>query len=478
MEKEVKKEGETSGPSLQQLQHIIDMRWDVWEEAKNNSNWTQEEENEKYKLFVEECKEIAKNWEFFEDYDIDYEQIKVDFNKDYFQENDIKEVRKEAVDEKKQSLKYDFISHITNFSYKNDIAIELIFHCSLSVILKELKITLNNKNISPKLHMNWQQECLQQDTKVRTDNGKIRLRDLPENFLVESYNFSTGNKELKKAIKSNPEIKEVYNMRLSDGRSVKCSAEHTFFVKDGDKVIEKKLKDIKEDDLLLVDNRYDEDYMKKFKTPFTKGHKPWNTGLSSKQQPFYGKKSNFKNKTLEENYGKEKAKEIKNKISKTIKKGNYIAWNKNKKCPQISNSLKGNPKLCGKNNSSYGKVYYPSRIYIKELDLKVKSLWEKEVALKLFNNDLIVNYESDTFKLKNTTYTPDFKLNNDTYIEVKGFLFNNNTDKYKEFLNTYNKKLIFLASNNTLKELKSNNFVAYDIFKNWFDEVKNEICSN
>ncbi|MCK9597292.1 hypothetical protein M0R19_08975, partial [Candidatus Pacearchaeota archaeon] len=44
-------------------------------------------------------------------------------------------------------------------------------------------------------------------------------------------------------------------------------------------------------------------------------------------------------------------------------------------------------------------------------------------------------YEKDTFKLKDTTYTPDFYLNDkDMYVEIKGFMHADAYFKIKEFI--------------------------------------------
>jgi len=142
-----------------QIQSIINQRISIWEDAED-PNWTPEEREKNWKIFYDECKEIAQQQAQQEEelFQIDYDQIKADYDKEYFKEEEIKEIAKQAVEEKKESLKFDFISHLTNFSFLNELPLELIFHSFFSIFLKHIPITINNKKILTKLHFTWSQD--------------------------------------------------------------------------------------------------------------------------------------------------------------------------------------------------------------------------------------------------------------------------------------------------------------------------------
>lgn len=67
--------------------------------------------------------------------------------------------------------------------------------------------------------------------------------------------------------------------------------------------------------------------------------------------------------------------------------------------------------------------------------IKVRSSWERDYADYLFVNNINFYYEHKAFKLKSgKSYVPDFYLaDTDEYIEIKGYLSEEQYNKYKQF---------------------------------------------
>ncbi len=92
-------------------------------------------------------------------------------------------------------------------------------------------------------------DCLDENTKIfiKRDNKFLteKLKKLPNNFIVVSYDF-----ENKKIVESNAEKidsgqKELFEIKFSNGTKILASANHRFFDNEGNEV---KVKDIKLDD--------------------------------------------------------------------------------------------------------------------------------------------------------------------------------------------------------------------------------------
>jgi len=112
----------------------------------------------------------------------------------------------------------------------------------------------------------------------------------------------------------------------------------------------------------------------------------------------------------------------------------YKTWKDgNKHCKSCSNrinmtgrhlSVETKQKLSisslGKNNGMFGKIIKPN--WIEYNNKKFRSSWEVIYAKELDSIGIKWLYESKTFDLGNTTYTPDFYLpETNEYIEIKGY---------------------------------------------------------
>lgn len=106
--------------------------------------------------------------------------------------------------------------------------------------------------------------------------------------------------------------------------------------------------------------------------------------------------------------------------NKVSKKGN--------RCIKCSNK--------GPNNSRYGKPIKPN--WVKYRTHHFRSNWEMWFSQFLTLSGYKWKYESKTFDLGDTTYTPDFYLPEwDLYIEVKGYFSDKAKEKMKKFKELY-----------------------------------------
>lgn len=75
----------------------------------------------------------------------------------------------------------------------------------------------------------------------------------------------------------------------------------------------------------------------------------------------------------------------------------------------------------GRLNPLFGKVSSAKYLNLLYKNYWMRSTWEVKYAKYLDKNNINWQYESKTFDLGNTTYTPDFYLpKTDEYIEIKG----------------------------------------------------------
>lgn len=104
----------------------------------------------------------------------------------------------------------------------------------------------------------------------------------------------------------------------------------------------------------------------------------------------------------------------------------------------------------GKRNSHFGiKPKHTKRIYFKNQCFR--SIWETNFAKWCDGSGIKWEYESKTFDLGNSTYTPDFYLSEfDCWVEIKGWWFPENLKKFNLFkrlyplinIKVFNKKLL------------------------------------
>lgn len=429
------------------------------------------------------------------------------------------------------SIKQDFLELFNMKSFENEIIGECLFYSFVMVLLRkrDVMIELNNSIEDMKImpisfFCISESGCLSEDTKIATPNKDEEIKNLPEFFKVWSHNFATGINEWKTAKKIDTGEKEVFEIRLGKygNKKILVTEDHKLFV-NNDGIKEVLVKDLKIGDNLLctstkclpnnnlMNPNLRETRVCKNKICNTKfvvykkskqmycSKKCSDTSEERRQKLSESKKKLFasgyicplrgRKNPFFTNYNKarkgtklvgthytnvinagintlRKYNETKNKLPWEEKWGKETADRARKKA-SIANT--------GEKNNSYGKVYYPSRIFIPELSIKVKSSYERECALKLKENNITFLYEPEMFRLSNTTYTPDFKINDGVFLETKGYLTDKYAIKYKEFIEKYHKRLIFLTKGKEVYNLILNyGFEVYNMeFDNWIEVVKN-----
>jgi hypothetical protein len=119
---------------------------------------------------------------------------------------------------------------------------------------------------------------------------------------------------------------------------------------------------------------------------------------------------------------------------------------------KIKESMKGKNK--GKRSALFGKPA-PFIKKIKYKGIKMRSSWEVAYAKYLDRQGIKWLYESKTFDLGDTTYTPDFYLpESDTYVEIKGRWFGDSKKKFDLFRKKYYSMNIILLMKKELLKLK------------------------
>jgi len=96
----------------------------------------------------------------------------------------------------------------------------------------------------------------------------------------------------------------------------------------------------------------------------------------------------------------------------------------------------------------------PKNKSIEYKNIWMRSTWEVAYAKYLIKNKIKWQYESKTFDLGNTTYTPDFYLpESDTYVEIKGYWRKDAKKKIKLFRKIFNKITLRIYNEKSLKKL-------------------------
>lgn len=154
-------------------------------------------------------------------------------------------------------------------------------------------------------------------------------------------------------------------------------------------------------------------HSKKTKKLMSKNH----SNVKEKNNPMFGKKGK-----LAPNFGRNFSQEHKHKLKlQAIKR-----W-KNSEYRE---------KMTGRNSSAYGKIRHGKGAYYK--NIWMRSSYEVLFAQFLDLSGIKYKYESKTFDLGNSTYTPDFYIPEwNLYIEVKGWWRDDAKKKFKAFKKLY-----------------------------------------
>ena len=120
-----------------------------------------------------------------------------------------------------------------------------------------------------------------------------------------------------------------------------------------------------------------------------------------------------------------------------IKHPDFCGDNNPSKRPEVRAKMhKPHPSISGKNHPHFGKTMKPKFIQYK--NRWFRSNWEVIYAKELDSKGIKWLYESRSFNLGDTTYTPDFYLSETKeYIEVKGYYSDVFIKKFELFKQKY-----------------------------------------
>jgi hypothetical protein len=132
------------------------------------------------------------------------------------------------------------------------------------------------------------------------------------------------------------------------------------------------------------------------------------------------------------------------------------AWTKTKKPPQEEmNRIYGKK---GVLNNMYGRP--PSKMAGRgkqglrsDLGHWVRSSWEANFARILKYENIYYSYEPQVFKLGETTYTPDFLIMSDMYIEIVGYMDERHKLKISKFREKFPDKNLIVIEKKEYKQL-------------------------
>jgi len=105
--------------------------------------------------------------------------------------------------------------------------------------------------------------------------------------------------------------------------------------------------------------------------------------------------------------------------------------------------------LYGEDHPAYGNSGgYQNLIEVDKTGHTVRSSWEVEIDLMLYNSEFDYGYEEVTFDLDDKTYTPDFIVG-DMAIEVKGYARKRAIEKANTFREKYPEITYIIVGNRT-----------------------------
>lgn len=490
-----------------------------------------------------------------------------------------------------------YINLFSKGSIENEVYAHQSLHLILGQLFKDIKfyVGTTTKDLRFSCFIIKDSGCLDEGTLVLLpDNKQKPLNILPKEFMIVSYSHELNKDEITKAIKIDSGEKEVFELKLMDGRIVRASSDHVFFVKRNDKLQEIKLKDLKVGD---------EIFCKHSKLSFSlAGHKfnglpcpkcnrvhkdktgennpsscpkvrekmsetrirlfsegkivSWCKGLTKEtdervrkigeklkgrplteeaKQKMRKPKSNtskmgrYVRTEVQKNKVREKAFERwKNEgwVVKQLEKrrqmvldGTYkkIGEKSSLKLVGRISPVKGckfNGQLCGcgkvhpdmtgennsssrievreklkgpnkrkgrsgENNPSFGKITYPKPRYVGELGHNVRSKLEEQICRELKKSSIPYQYEPERFVIEydgsKKTYTPDIRLSDNLFLEIKAFIFDCGVEKLKYFHEQYpNIRLLIVTDNPYVSTRLS--FFQNVLTTNIVEVLKNGIC--
>jgi len=123
---------------------------------------------------------------------------------------------------------------------------------NIDFVSKKVKTALAHRRADLFVIIDGPVGCLTGDTIIPTATGSQKLSDLSlKEVYLKSYDFQTDKEVRGKGAVIPSGRKEVFEIETEDGRKVKATADHKFFVKRGERIVELPLKDLEEGDELI-----------------------------------------------------------------------------------------------------------------------------------------------------------------------------------------------------------------------------------
>jgi len=76
-------------------------------------------------------------------------------------------------------------------------------------------------------------------------------------------------------------------------------------------------------------------------------------------------------------------------------------------------------------------------IFVEETDRMVRSSWEEEIDLMLYDSGFDYDYEPKRFDIGDRKYMPDFIVESEVVVEVKGYVSESSLEKAESFMAEY-----------------------------------------
>jgi len=258
----------------------------------------------------------------------------------------------------------------------------------------------------------WGEGCLSgttvfKDAKTRKEYTIKELAEQGRTIKVKSMIKESGR--LRTTIKRSgvPYKKgttRLYKVKTKSSKEITVSGKHKFYREDGTWVM---LKDLAIGDKIAADIKQ--------KGGFQKGDKPWNTG------------KHLAKRTIE-------------KIRKTCRRAALKLTREQRRRQAKAQEGMKNHKLncqcpwCKSRRNGPRTVWYRT----KYKGINMRSSWETKYAKYLDSKGIKWLYESKTFKVGSSNYTPDFYLpKTNEYIEIKGWYTTESKNKIKTFVEKY-----------------------------------------
>ncbi len=169
----------------------------------------------------------------------------------------------------------------------------------------------------------------------------------------------------------------------------------------------------------------------------------------------------LKGKTYEELYGIKEAKKRKEKLSNAMK--GFNSWDK----MSDEMKLKTQKKLKNAINKRYDEGWDPKAGRAKKYkykDFTVDGSWELEFCKWGDNIGLIYERNLDRFEYEfegiNRKYKPDFKLNENLYVEIKGYQTDKDDAKWEQFPHN-----LIVLKRSQIDRIKKRTFKLNDLYR-------------